>query len=553
MNITTQGTMTPAGVVQYDPNTGAKLATGQSVQVAEGGNTYGSRKMIEPGVYKTDTGYTNSTGQSISYTPAMQTTTSLDRQDKTIATKIDQVSGATAQTQAQTGNTPTVGNVQTTGTNPDGTPKTPSYKSPDGKATISEKPIAGSYAYKAPTTLLEGEKVGYGTDGKRYIIGKDGTTRNDPFADQEYTANQDEINREAERNTLFDSMKQNLDSAHIQLLDSIKSTFAVRRSKMEDINARYTALKQNEGFSGGQARYMSDINNGVLRDTEEQGQIRLSEIDAQEKTLIAQAVQAKTDKDFELAFKKMAEFDKLQKEKADTIQKVYKAAVDYNKALDDQAKELRQKEKEMFEQGTKTLTASAPALIKGYDFAKTKEDKAKFIQEYSKKLNVPPEMVLGAIEDQRTQNEKTARDTIKADAELQQTYAQTRASDRSNQPKSSTTVDEFGNEITMSKEEADKIQKQQDFFTKVDQRIAGAGKDEQGVPIVTAGGMFTPQGKLTYAAFKELVTIAEKNGISRQDVIDRYQAKLNLSTFARSKSGYGLTDAEYTKIKNANK
>lgn len=41
-NITTQGTVTPAGIVNYDPNTGAKLAKGQSVIVNQGGNTYGS-------------------------------------------------------------------------------------------------------------------------------------------------------------------------------------------------------------------------------------------------------------------------------------------------------------------------------------------------------------------------------------------------------------------------------------------------------------------------------------------------------------------------------
>lgn len=38
----TQGTVTPAGVVNFNPNTGEKLATGQSATVEPGGNTYGA-------------------------------------------------------------------------------------------------------------------------------------------------------------------------------------------------------------------------------------------------------------------------------------------------------------------------------------------------------------------------------------------------------------------------------------------------------------------------------------------------------------------------------
>lgn len=40
--VTTQGTKTAAGVVNYNPNTGARLKAGESVTVNAGGNTYGS-------------------------------------------------------------------------------------------------------------------------------------------------------------------------------------------------------------------------------------------------------------------------------------------------------------------------------------------------------------------------------------------------------------------------------------------------------------------------------------------------------------------------------
>jgi len=519
--------------------------------------------LVEPGVYKMDLGagadgspsikYVDKSGAWLqNYKPAMQTTSQQTRQDVTTGQKIDAMAGQTptapnsnVQNNGQPVTTNNNGQPQTGGTNPDGTPKpvaTPiNYQGVDGTTVqISETAPTNTYAYTSPTALGAGEKFGYGSDGKRYIVGKGGEIKNDTYADQEYQANKVEIDREKERTALFDSMKANLDTAHNQLLDSIKSTFAVRRAKMQDINDRYTALKQNEGFSGGTARYMSDINNGILKDTEEQGEVRLAEIDAQEKSLIAQAVQAKTSKDFELATKKMDEIDKLQKEKQDTIQKVYKAAVDYNKALDDQAKELRLKEKDQFEMATKSLTASAPALVGAYNALKTDKERQAFVTAMAKKLGVGEEIVLGAMEDQKTQ-------TAKADAELIQTKAQTDASNRSNRPKAKdTTVDEFGNEVTMTPEEQAKVQKSQDFFNTIDKMIATGFKNAEGVPVATA------KGYLTYAAFNDLLATALDMGITREEFLTRYQSKLNLSTFSGAQKGYKLTDAEYTKLKKSN-
>lgn len=45
---TTQGTVTPDGLVNFDPNTGARLETGKSVQVADGGNTYSATLSTNP-------------------------------------------------------------------------------------------------------------------------------------------------------------------------------------------------------------------------------------------------------------------------------------------------------------------------------------------------------------------------------------------------------------------------------------------------------------------------------------------------------------------------
>lgn len=509
------------------------------------GSNISKGELVEPGVYKLNLGklsdgsdqiqYTDSNGNGINYTPVMQSTSQTDRKDANLGTKIDNISGTNAATTAMQNatNGATGGTTGQNSVNPDGTPKTP-YKSPDGVYDVSETPISGQYVYKTPATLQDGEKVGYGADGKRYIIGKDGSTRNDAFADQEYSENESYIAKQKEREELFTSLKTNLDNAHATLLDSIAKTFATRRAKEEDINARYLALKQNEGFSGLTARYMSDINNGVLKNEEEEGNARLADIDAKEKELVAQAVQAKSDKDYEIAFKKMDEFDQLQKQKTDTIQAVYKAAQDYNKMLDDQDKELRAAEKEKFAKAKDTLDISAPALLKGYDAIKNEKAKNDYIVALAKKLGVDESIVSGTIEG--------ARSKATADEAL------INSRNRSNQPKTvddGTTTDPSTKDTVLTPEETKKVEATQSFFTSVDKKIADQVKDGD-VPIVTSKGF------LTYAAFKELLSAAQRLGIDRATVISRYQGKLNLTHLGRIQSGYGLTDEELDELRKNN-
>lgn len=501
-----------------------------------------NKTLVEPNVYKVGNIYQDGTGKNINYSPIMQSTTQQDTKDQTTSAKIDSLTGTkpNATTGTATG-TPT----GTTTVGADGKPVAPTYKTPDGKSDVTETPVAGSRAYSTPLTgLKEGEKAGYSADGRRYIIGKDGVTRNDPFADQEYEINRESIERTNKNTAILDAIQLRADEAHSALINSIKTKSAYNRQLMEETNKRYLALKQNEGFSGGQARYMSDINNGVLQDNEQKGIERLNAIDVAEQVAIAEATAAKTDKDFERAYKKMNEVELLQKEKRTAIQDVMKATATLNKALEEQAKEIKDAEKAQFERGTKILTTSAPALLAGYDQLKTEELKQTFLVNYAKRLGVQPEMVLGAIEDQRTQG-------TKSEAELERIKAQTGASERSNRPKAKggtdTTVDDFGNEVVMTPEEQKRVTKTQDFFAKVDKLIAENVREEDGTPTVSEDNY------LTYAAFKNILRVGAKAGATREEIINRYQNRLNLSTLFNRAEEYGLTKQEYTKLKNANK
>ena len=64
-NITTQGTKTAAGIVNFDPNTGQRLSAGQSVAVNQGGNTYGSVAVQNQSVPVYGSDVKNAQGQVI--------------------------------------------------------------------------------------------------------------------------------------------------------------------------------------------------------------------------------------------------------------------------------------------------------------------------------------------------------------------------------------------------------------------------------------------------------------------------------------------------------
>jgi hypothetical protein len=338
-----------------------------------------TKTMVEPGIYKSGDSYVNASGQAVNYTPAFQSTTQQNRQDQNNVTMLNGFTNPQQQQQQQ----PNGQTVQQPVV-PGQTPSTPAltYKTPDGQGTVSETPVAGGYQYQNPATLQEGQKSGYGTDGKRYIINKDGSVTNDVFADREYQANKDSIDSLNRINTQYDEAKKGLDATHVAILL----------------------------FPGGQARYMADINNGYLQKQEEDNIANLADIDVKYNTLLLQAVQANNKEDFE-------RLDKLNKEIKDTvdqkqtlIQKAYADSVNYTKSLNDQKKAVLDAEKQKYEQGIKTLTTSGPALLGAYDTIKTDKEKQAFLTDYATKLGVEPEMVLGAIEDQRTQSSKDTAD-----------------------------------------------------------------------------------------------------------------------------------------------
>jgi hypothetical protein len=305
-----------------------------------------------------------------------------------------------------------IANIQgkgTTPTTPQGTTATGTPTAP-GTAPATGAPIQitgsdkGTYFANSATPidfelppLADGQKRIYGADGSIYIDDGKGNVTPDQQANQAKQV-ADQKNKEiAERNAQYDSMLATLDSTHQTLVQSIKQMGERNRVAMEDLNKRTLGLKKTAGFRTGATEYTPEIAMGILKKEEEEGIQRISDIEAQTNLLIAEAVQAKTDKQFELLGKKMSQYDALQKEKQEAVRNIYKAHVDFTKTLSDQKKALLDEEKARLDMSIDEAKAIAPGAYSAYKKLTSDTAREAFLDELSKNTGIDKEILRGQV------------------------------------------------------------------------------------------------------------------------------------------------------------
>lgn len=324
----------------------------------------------------------------------VQDTSATRAKDNTTGTKIDEKVGAMTGTGTPTGTT--------TGTTTGGTNTGASVNSTNGDIAgadgkVYKQTSPAGYTYNLPP-LSDGKKYVYDASGRPMVQDVTGAITNDPYADAEYEKNKDTITKTAEYNNLFDTYKTGLDATHTALIDSIKEQSAIQTKKMEELNARSLGAKRVQGARTGTAEYAPEIDTGILKAEEEEGLARLAEIDANMKLAIAQAQSAKTNKDFELAAKRLETANELQKAKEETIQNIYKSYVDNAKMISDKLKAKETEDRADRDQALQELTTSAPELVKQYDSLKTDADRKLWLSIMVKKTGLDETILKGSLE-----------------------------------------------------------------------------------------------------------------------------------------------------------
>lgn len=207
-------------------------------------------------------------------------------------------------------------------------------------------------------------------------------------------------------NQTLDSIQGRLGIATDALIESIKATYGARIQEMKDTNKRILQTKKQAGYRSGRAKYVSGVQAGILTDEEQAGIARVSDLEGKMLTLIAEAEQARSDKDLEVFNIRMKELNSASDDLRTAVQDIHKRAGDELKRIQDASKAQADKEKADFEMQLDRSERAAPALSDAIARLNTPEEQYALLAAYAEKTGVEPDILLGDIEEYTSANEK---------------------------------------------------------------------------------------------------------------------------------------------------
>lgn len=213
----------------------------------------------------------------------------------------------------------------------------------------------------------EGVKEEEGTDTEDTITPNENTkTREDKIyegANKKITDAKWRAEKEKDdANETLDGIYDLMNASTQRLIDGIKKTYESRIDQMEDTNKRLLASKQTAGYRSGRARYTPELQSGILSDEEQQGIIRVTQLEGEMLTLIAQAERAQAQDQLDVFNERMDRLTDIDNRLQEETENLLKAANDQLEAMktaEKEAIELEEKERELI---TEKVGSNARAI-----------------------------------------------------------------------------------------------------------------------------------------------------------------------------------------------
>ena len=156
--------------------------------------------------------------------------------------------------------------------------------------------------------------------------------------DQEQVIKQQAIDERAELDKRLQEIKNGLSPAGQGIVDSIRKTFDSQIAKMGKINDLNLGIMTQAGIRSGRSRYSIEAEQSTLTNEMREGVQRISDLEAQREGLIAQAIQADKDQQYELLYKNMSAVNDIEKRKLDQLQSLRNDFIAREKVLNDRIK-----------------------------------------------------------------------------------------------------------------------------------------------------------------------------------------------------------------------
>ena len=273
----------------------------------------------------------------------------------------------------------------------------------------------------APTVTQEIPQA----DGSKLVVYSDGTTQKvagdgssvTPDQAIENQKNKDVTDATAKAQADADYATSELDrigakmSANSKnLIESIKATYGSRIALMEDTNKRLLAGKEQAGYQSGRSRYMSGVQQGILTDEEQNGIDRVSKLEGEMLSLIVEAETAQTQEELDIFNEKMDRINEINDNLQTELTNIQKEAYNKLQEMRDQKKADIDAEDARMQLIYDRSKEGAPAVATQLENYGTPEEKAAFLEEYSKATGIPMDVLMTDIQEYATAEQKANLD-----------------------------------------------------------------------------------------------------------------------------------------------
>lgn len=198
--------------------------------------------------------------------------------------------------------------------------------------------------------------------------------------------------------SFFDSYARKVDATTRATVNEITKTYERRSDAQKEINKRTLKMLNVIGYTSGRSRYMPTLQSNILAEEERAGQDRLKEIDREKLSLIAQAKAAGDEKSFAVMQQKMQQLQQKDIEEKQLLTELNKVAIEKEKAIQEQLKNIREEEKFMLDYSIKISDAVSGAIASSLE-GLSPEDQQQYVLQQARNLGIDGMILAGAVVD----------------------------------------------------------------------------------------------------------------------------------------------------------
>lgn len=201
----------------------------------------------------------------------------------------------------------------------------------------------------------------------------------------------------------LDALSARMDANSVALMDGIRKEYDSLINQQQELNRAYEGGTTSEGLVSGRARYAPILQAGIVTNVVQEGIGKIAELQSKKAKLLAEAQEARDNKQFQLLQEKMKAYRDSISEERMLTQNLYENTLKASK----EARENLEFEREQEQENAKTLAPSVASILTGDN-----DQDMQIIQSIATENGLNPNSLLGAVNEYSTSQSKSLPATL---------------------------------------------------------------------------------------------------------------------------------------------